>query len=338
MTPAYMPFTCIPESTARLLTALVGPVVIYQPSPRRISKALLSLASQGLAEVRTPLTRDDSRLNTALTEFMEWARLNPATATAGAGFFSVRQGEIPYFDETTINQIRFDIKQHRPTDRQSTSQADQQSGRQINETEAGFSARLFLALAQENDMATERLDHDLKQFKALEKDFLDTLKDADDAGFERQALGGAIWRDDPGAKLTGQRIRAWATLAAADAKPPELLITTSPSVVDTLLDSRGEAIGLEKLADLRVPVPSAAEPAMLTQVLADLAASDVLSLADQLPANATIEPAVSLTLFGAINRTSASVIGQMATITAAPPSATANPESIRHTLIVLVNG
>jgi hypothetical protein len=40
MTPAYMPFTYLSESTARILMALVGPVVIYQPLKTNIHESL----------------------------------------------------------------------------------------------------------------------------------------------------------------------------------------------------------------------------------------------------------------------------------------------------------
>jgi hypothetical protein len=50
--------------------------------------------------------------------------------------------------------------------------------------EAEFSARLFLTLAQENDQVTDHLEHDLNRFKALEKNFLNTLTDDDEDGVQ----------------------------------------------------------------------------------------------------------------------------------------------------------
>ncbi|MBC2712385.1 MAG: hypothetical protein HGJ94_15795 [Desulfosarcina sp.] len=335
MTPAYMPFTYLSEPTARLLNALVGPVVLYQPLEKKIPESLSALASQGLVEIRTPMTRDDDRLQAALAEFTDWARMNPGRSTPGTGFFSARQGEIPFFDETAINRIRSDIKRYRQSDHLADHQSD--------ETEVGFSARLFLAVAQENDMAADRLDHDLNRFKALEKDFLEVLKDADEAGFNRQTHGGTIWREDPGTKLTGQRIRAWAALAAADAKLPELLVTTSSAVIDTLLETSGEALRLEKLADMRLCVPSAGTTPVLGRVLADLAVQETLPSADlsafaSLAAELASEPAVTVTLFVAANRTPATVISRVAPATASPPEENGKPKSVRHTLIVLVEG
>ncbi len=333
LTAAYMPFTYLSEPTARILTALVGPVVVYRPLKTNIPESLGALASQGLVEIRTPITRDDDRLRAALAEFTDWARMNPGKTTPGTGFLSQRQGDIPFFDETVINRIRSDINRY--------GQSDHPADLEAAETEAEFSARLFLALAQENDLATDRLDDDLNRFKALENVLLDTLKDADEAGFNRQAFGAAIWRDDPGAKLTGQRVRAWAALAVADAVLPELLITTSRAVIDTLLDTHGETLHLERLADIRLPIPPAGTAPGLGKMLVDLANRESLPSADlssiaSPAAGAVSGPAATVTLFCAANQAPATVIRRLAPASLAPSGENETPKSVCHTLIILV--
>jgi hypothetical protein len=328
MTPAYMPFTYLPTSTAIVLTRLVGPMVVYQPSEKNIPDDLRTLASQGLVKIRVPVTHDSDRVGAALAEFTEWMRNNPATSTPGAGFFGARQGEIPFFDENAVNRIRSEINRYRSP------------GPRADESEAEFSARLFLAVAQENDLATDHLDHDLNRFNALENDFLDTLTDDDDAAFPRKAYGATLWREDPGAKLTGQRIRAWFKLAAA-AEPPELLVTTSASVMDTLMETHGETLNLARLADIRIVVPPADAPPPLGRVLGDLAAGDSLQETHlgpftALAADAAAETGITVTLFGAANRSPATVIGRMSPAAGSPASETDVPEPIRHTLFLLV--
>jgi len=333
MIAAYMPFTYLSESTACILASLVGPVVVYQPLKTIIPEHLQGLAAQGRVDIRTPMARDDDRLRAALAEFTDWARMNPGKSTPGASYFSQRQGDVPFFDETAINRIRTDIKRYHRSDPLADHQTD--------ETEAAFSARLFLALAQENDLTTDHLDHDLNRFNALEKDFLKTLADADETGFDRQSFGAGIWRDDPGAKLTGQRIRAWATLAAADSDLPELLITTSRAVTDTLVETCGDRLCLEKLTEIRLVPPSAGTAPALIRVLADLAGQASLPSADlsalkRLAADAAAVPAVTVTLLVAANQTPASVIRRMASATTIPPEENNNPNSVGHTLIALV--
>jgi len=258
MKAAYFPFTYLSEATARRLAALVGPVVVVQPIKTAVPAALNTLASQGLVEIRTPMTDDDDRLHAALREFTEWARMNPGRSTAGTDFLGARQGKVPFFDETAVNQIRSDLRQYSRSDRPADDSDD------------AFSARLFLALAQENDQAVDRLDQNLERFKTMEKEFLEILEDADEAGFSREALGGDLWREDPGARLTGQRLRAWARLAAADDWIPDVLVTTSLAVVDALVEKAGDGGGFEKLADVLLDVSDENEDPLLGRVLSSL--------------------------------------------------------------------
>lgn len=329
MTPAYMPFTYLSEATARMLTSLVGPVVVYQPLQATLPAGLSDLASRKLIEIRTPMTQDDDRLRAALAEFTAWAHMNPGKSTPGPDFIGSRQGEIPFFEETAVNRIRADIKRYHAPQSQTVQQ------------EAQFSARLFLAVAQENDAATDCLDNDLACYQTLEKGFLKSLADADDAGFSRQGLGGEIWREDPGIRLTEQRIRAWATLAMGDANQPEMLITTSSAVIDSLLEAGGGALNLEKRISLRLAVPPAGSPPLLAPLLTDLAARDTVSTADlggftAPAADAAAEPAFTATCFVIANQPPASFIRHLAPATAGPAEEKTSPGSPRHTLVVLI--
>ncbi len=329
MQAAYMPFTYLSAATARSLAALVGPVVVYQPMRPHIPEPLAALASQGLVDLRTPILGDDDRLRAALAEFMDWARMNPGKSTAGAGFWGARQGEIPFFDETAINRIRSDIQRYRSSEDRAEP------------CEAGFSARLFLSLAQENDLAVDHLDRDLDRFNALEKDFLDQLVDADDAAFSRQGSGAALWREDPGGRLTAQRIRAWAGLAAADADLPEWLITTSPAVTATIVESWGADCGFEKLVDIRVPTPSEGVATVLGATVAALAAAESAPTDDLAAFNLpTVDAAdaagIDIRLYAAAHRTPAEIIRQLCPDSAAVQPQIGRPGSVRHTLLALI--
>ena len=329
MKPVYMPFTYLTEPTARILSAFIGPMVVYQPVETHVDDSLTSLADKELIEIRSPLTGDEQRLAAALAEFTQWAGQNPGRSTPGAGFVSSQQGKVPFFDESAINRIRSEIKHY----------GTPPAGTDAEETE--FSARLFLAVAEKNDRSTANLDQDLQQFKTMEQGFLDSLVDSDEAGFSRQALGSQIWQEDPGAKHTEQRIRAWATLAAADSDLPDFLVTTSPAVMDTLMESRKEALHLEQLATIWLPAASVAQPPALVQVLADLAAQQSLTADDcdaftGLAPDVPGVPSVGVTLYAAMNCPLATVIRQMAPAAVNVPEGNAIQKSAHHTLFVLV--
>lgn len=330
MTPAYMPFTYLPESTARLLFALVGPVVIYQPLKKNIPESLSASAAKGLVEIRTPVSRDDDRLSAALAEFMDWARMNPGRISPGSGFSGSGQADIPFYDENAVNRIRSEIKRYHLPDRPSC------------ESEAEFSARLFLAVAQANELARDQLGRDLDRFNSLEKNFLGVLTDADPSGFSRRFSNLANRLTDPGEKLTAQRIRAWSGLAAADPDPPEVLATTSAAAVDLLQEAGGRAIGLERLSQIRLVLPADVTRPVLSGVLAGLMGRENLSADDLAPFTALADDdnrssGITVTLFST-NRPPVWVIRQMAPSEVAPQPETGQPQSAGRTLFVLVEG
>ncbi|WP_319524304.1 hypothetical protein [uncultured Desulfosarcina sp.] len=329
MKAVYFPFTYLSESTARQLAGLVGPVVVYQPLKTAIPDEMKDLEAEGLIEIRTPLSGDEERLRSALVEFTEWARLNPGKSTAGTGFLGTRQGEVPFFNETTVNRIRSDIKNY--------GRSDQHEAK----TDEAFSARLFLALAQENDQAVDGLDQDLDRFEAMEKGFLETLKDADEAEFSRQAHGGALWREDRGARSTGQRIRAWANLAAGDENLPKVIVTTSPAVIDLLQEKAEKGDGLEKLADTRLAIldptlSETIEEPLLGRVLSGLGDGTIDLSGDLCAAGwpaATSETGAPIELYLAVNRSPANWVRRLA-----DPDSVSSPaeKGTVHTLIVAV--
>jgi hypothetical protein len=331
-TPAYMPFTHLAASNARILNALVGPVVIYQPIKKRVAENLGRLTADGMIELRAPLTQDDDRLCAALAELIDWGRMNPGRSTAGANIVRTAQPEIPFFDDTAVSRIRSELRRREAA-----------AGPEPDRGEAQFNARLFLALAQENDLAGESLDQHLSHFQTLATAFLENLPEADGAAFNRQNRGSALWQQDPGARLTGQRMRAWATLAAADPTPPELLITTSSAVIDWLIEPPEDLISLEKLAEIRISLPPAGTAPLLLRALAALAArptgsTEALADLTALTVDGAAEPTVCATVYRAADQSPATFLRRMARAAVVAPLPKCPPPAVRHTLIMGVTG
>lgn len=329
MKSAYMPFTYLSASTAHILNALVGPLWLYQPLKTRIPDDLAKLALQERVEIRTPITDDDARLEAALAEFNAWAQANPGRSTAGAGFISTQQGEIPFYEETAISRIRSDLKRYQSTD---DIAAD---------STAGFGARLFLAVAQENDQASDNLDRNLNTFAAQEAAFLDELQDAGEVGFDRRAHIETIWKEDPGARLTTQRIRAWARLASADVSPPDLLMTTSTAVIDTIMDLYGEAIGIEKRTSVRIALPPADAEPVIGGALKHLSrrrhlSPEALSAFASHAADTGAASDVTVSLYTAENRSIKNVIRFLASGDADFQAPEKADDMAGHTLIIVV--
>ncbi len=326
MNVAYMPFTHISESIARRLYALVGPVAVYQPIKSRIPEALPAMADAGLVEIRTPVPHDEERLTAALREFFNWAQMNPASSSAGVGYFGARQGTVPFFDETVINRIRTDIQHYGESDGRS------------DDPDALFRARLFLALAQDNDMTVHSLQRDLGEFRAMEQAFIESLEDTDETSFRRGMVKSGVWEEDAGARHTLQRLRYWGTLAAVDS--PHMMVTTSPAAVDALLEHLGETTGLKKWHQCEIPLPEADSPPALMPYLNDLAAATSPETAEPSELERCIDkttsgPVAPMTLYLAANCTPGQFIGQMIEISPREEECQGTGPW-RHTLILLV--
>jgi hypothetical protein len=107
------------------------------------------------------------------------------------------------------------------------------------------------------------------------------------------------------------------------------------------LDTHGEALHLERLADIRIPIPPAGTTPVLGRMLVDLANRESLPSADLLSfatpaADAVSEPAATVTLFCAANQAPATVIRRLAPASLALSGENESPKSVCHTLILLV--
>jgi hypothetical protein len=128
---------------------------------------------------------------------------------------------------------------------------------------------------------------------------------------------------------------------AADDQLPQMLVTTSSAVVETLVEAHAETSGLKRLAEIRLR-RTADEPApLLGSALAALAGAESpvsMDLSDVgLPTiDPASEPGISVAVYLAADMTTDRFIDQLtpAAVLAKPP--TEQSAGVRHTLIVLV--
>ncbi|MDL2269362.1 hypothetical protein LJC71_07535 [Desulfosarcina sp. OttesenSCG-928-A07] len=329
MTPTYMPFTYISPAVAETLAALVGPVVVYQPMDPPAHDSLTALSDQGKIQLRTPVSDDTDKLGKTLAELFQWGRLSPGKSTAGTDFLSGQKDAVPFFDETAVSRIRADIKKY------------SDPAEPVETTDLIFSARLFLAVAQENDMAVETLNTDLDQFKTLEQGFLDVLEDADTPDFDRNGIRAKAFPEDLGARQTLQRLRAWAMVAAKDPDLSNLWVTTSPAIMDTLVEYYEDALGLNTLATIHLKIPEKNTPPLLEPILKDLAVRVDLAASvsdDWMRLESGVSDAyLSVTLMVAVNHDPRAVIRALTPSgTALDSPASQGGKSVSNTLILLV--
>jgi hypothetical protein len=239
MKPTYFPFTYIPKSVGKALSACFRQTAVYQISGTKIPEEMQELSRDGILDIRIPVEVNGEFLDKILKDYRSWIITHQGTETA---FLAAMANKIPFFDESASSQIRADIKK---------------TGKQIPAEEKPdplFNAKLFLHMAQEFDLQKKGLDQDLMDIDAMEDDFMKNLKWEDDDDHARAVARKVLENDDPGHYMTTERINAWASLMLQDSQISGLFVTTSRAVLEHLIDIVPEMEEVIRLDDIPMGV------------------------------------------------------------------------------------
>lgn len=230
MIPSFFPMTYLPSLLVRGLAACFEQTAIYQPSSRRVPSSLRAEADRGTLAIRIPASEEEEKLDGIVRAYREWAETHSGGEKT---FLQAGAAEVPFYDEFSVHRIRTDLR-------------ERQAGEVSKEKpDPVFSARIFLCMAQEFDRHDWEAESDLSSYQAMEKDLIHHLRggeeDEDALGFTRGVAGGGkpILRD-PGARMTRDRLRAWARLVLSDPHPPGFWVTSSRAAVEQLADEFSE--------------------------------------------------------------------------------------------------
>lgn len=235
MKPLYFPFTYIPKSAGKTLSACFRQTAVYQISGTKIPKDMQELSRNGILDICIPVEVNGKFLDNVLKDYRAWVNIHQGTETA---FLAAMANKIPFFDENASSQIRADLKK---------------IGKQIPAEEKPdplFNAKLFLHMAQELDLQNAGLDQDLMDIDAMEDDFMKNLKWEDDDDHARAVVRRQWDKNDPGHFMTTERINAWVSLMLQDPQASGLFITTSRAVLEHLIEIVSEmeqVIGLDAI-------------------------------------------------------------------------------------------
>ena len=226
MKPIYFPFTYIPKSLGKTLSACFRQTAVYQISGTKIPEDMQELSRDGILDIRIPEEVNGEFLDKILKDYRNWINDHQGMETA---VLKTMADEIPFFDESSSSQIRADLKK---TGKQTLTE---------EKPDLLFYAKLFLHIAQEFDLQKKILDQDLMDIEAMEDDFMKDLKGEDDDDQFRATLRMVLEKDDPGHYMTTERINSWASLLLQDPQTSGLFITTSRAVLEHLIDIVPEA-------------------------------------------------------------------------------------------------
>lgn len=232
----YMPFIDIEDQLLDKLTAALGPVTIYCPSPGIVSDHMLAAHREERLDLRSGHGVNPDHLNRAIQDFKAWSDLHGGHIADLAGLSKSMQGLSSLTDETSPTSIGDQIRHF---------------GEQNPQVSADpvFQAALFLSMAQQFDHQQVAISRDLGTVQTMERVMLARL-----AGDARELAEGidpapdtdvAAGLSDTGGFMTAKRVRSWAELVCSGAGTRSfiLYVTSSPAVIEHLLDYFEQAQG-----------------------------------------------------------------------------------------------
>ncbi|MGB8426684.1 MAG: hypothetical protein WCD88_12930 [Desulfobacterales bacterium] len=243
MIPIYFPHTFLTHPAREAIFSCFSKVAIYQPGGGDILPVLHEIEKTGRIELRVPITADEEKLASLLTDFRHWAAVHRDKRGIDPAYMRTRRHSVPFFDDTSGAHILADIKGSGP------SGAVTAAMRLLN-------ARLLLRIAQEMDVQNDSLEIDLQRSAAAEQSLFTHLRGEAADSFPRTAAQSSGGADGPD-YMIAERVGAWALLAATDAgqRGPDasgIFVTASASVLDYVSERQPMAVKI--FAAAGVPV------------------------------------------------------------------------------------
>ncbi|MDY6831198.1 MAG: hypothetical protein SWC96_05055 [Thermodesulfobacteriota bacterium] len=219
MIPIYFPFSVLSDRTMARLVVCFPVMGIYLPAESAREPVLGLCGQPEYLETRVPAADLDGAVEDLYRAAIQWKE-----ATLGADMSFVKtweKGRAPFFDETTISYVRNEILRQKSA---AATAADDL-----------VEAKLFMRLALDHDLGEAEVARGVGALEAREKTIFDTLRGegGDDDDLSREVLGLSVAgpAEDAGTRMTGQRMRAWAMVAARDTLPSAVFITDSEAVM-----------------------------------------------------------------------------------------------------------
>ena len=223
MVPLLFPFTYVSDRTLNAMAACFQSFAVYQPSDLDVPESFSAMARPGGLTVRSPAKVDPKRLAAVLKAFRNWAQLHQGQGLVFAEAFKSRT---PFFDDTLPSRLRGDILRRAGGD----AAADP--------SDALFEACVFLQVSQELDRQNAEVQEGLERVSRRERELFEGLWGPAEGDRREPSPAAALPAvEDPGARMTSERIGAWTWLLREDPEPTGLFITDSRAVFDRVMDS-----------------------------------------------------------------------------------------------------
>lgn len=267
MTPAYLPFNTLSETTAEAVFRFFKTITLYRPQALPLPEELAPWLAAGRIDERVPADDDPERLEQALAACRQWAAEHRLGTGAAGAYLKAQPPGTPLYDNDSVTRLR----------RQILAGGDP-SGPTAVAPDPIFDARLFLAMAEAYDIDNIRATAELKAIQAVEEGVLREMHGGEASGAKIGRPTAAIAAgEEQGAFMTRERLRAWTILASQEPDLPPLLVTDSPVVGNELLEYRsGDLLGAS-VVDIGMPSETDGDHAILQERLLEWLAQVIVA-------------------------------------------------------------
>jgi hypothetical protein len=221
MKPLYFPFTYVAEPLADALGACFRQFAVYRPSEKPLPPHMLKWVQRGILEVRVPVRHDSQVIEGVMRDYRAWAELHHRGSGMRSLFLNYLEDAVPFHSDTSPSRIISEIKGGSRNPNQATA------------PDPILQAVVFLEFAQEFDRQAEEISRGMNAADMTTRELILNLLGE---GTDAEPLSGECRLPDSIEYMALERLRAWTQLLGGDRKAPELLITSSPSLLDRMLD------------------------------------------------------------------------------------------------------
>ncbi|HHE74245.1 MAG TPA: hypothetical protein ENL37_04070 [Desulfobacteraceae bacterium] len=216
MKPLFFPHTYVTEPTINACRYIFSGISVFQSSMKHIPKPIGTMGTPGFFGCTGPDPKVSRIFDKILAETENWARSHRGGVVS---FLKGYQEGVPFFEPSSVSQIRQDIRTAGQTVSPDASQQD-----------ALLRARIFLQIAQDFDAHNQWLSHQMLQQEAMERSLYRELR-GDERSMDRVTGPGQPWEnEDTFQYMILDRLKAWSRVMLSHGHVGPL-VTTAASVL-----------------------------------------------------------------------------------------------------------
>lgn len=222
MKPFLFPFTYLSASDLASCAQFFKGIKVFQFSEKYIPPEMQTLFDSGRVESVMPDPHMGLAFETALAQTESWARSHRLGAAAYVKGYTDR---IPFFDASSVSQIRQDIRK-----------AHQQDHAVDSDAHGTMAACIFLHMAQSLDFQNQTIVQQMQQQASMEKTLYEELRG--DAPLEHMDRSENF--NDPVEYMLLERLKAWSQVWTTTNFAQDLFITTRQAVIALIQEQVSE--------------------------------------------------------------------------------------------------